>query len=182
MYTVSEEQLANYKAPVIEKDSETAWAYTVTNARDYEETEVKVTKVWEDNNNEEGFRPENVTVNLMKGEAVLESVELNEGNKWTKTWTKLQKYENGKAIDYTVTEDPVANYTTKIEKATDGTFTYTVKNSRTTEKTQVSVEKIWDDNNNVEGFRPETVTVNLKKGDEVLKTVKIETTNGRERT
>ena len=129
--------MANYKTPVIEKTSETAWAYKVTNSRDYEETEVKVTKVWDDNDNEEGFRPASVTVNFKKGDNVVESVELNEGNNWTKTWTKLQKYENGTAINYTVTEDPVANYSTQITKAADGAFTYTVKNSRTTEKTQV---------------------------------------------
>ena len=95
MYTVEETQLANYKEPVIVKVSETEWAYTVTNARDYEETEVKVTKVWDDNDNEEGFQPKSVTVNLKKGGTVLESVELNAENKWSYSWTKLQKYENG---------------------------------------------------------------------------------------
>ena len=152
----------NYKAPVIEKISETEWAYTVTNARDYEETEVKVTKVWDDNNNEEGFQPASVTVSLMKGtEQIGDSITLNKDNNWTYSWTGLQKYEGGAAINYTVSEDPVAKYTTLITKATDGTFTYTVKNSRTTEKTQVSVEKIWNDSNNVEGFRPDDVTVKL---------------------
>ena len=36
LYTVSEDQLENYKAPEIKKVSETAWAYTVTNGRDFE--------------------------------------------------------------------------------------------------------------------------------------------------
>ncbi|MBO4788157.1 MAG: Cna B-type domain-containing protein, partial [Lachnospiraceae bacterium] len=141
--------------------SETEWAYTVTNSRDFEETEVKVTKVWDDSNNEEGFRPGSVTVNLKKGDAVLESVELNSDNSWSYSWTKLQKYENGVAVNYTVTEDPVANYSTQITKATDGSFTYTVKNSRTVEKTQVSVEKIWDDADNQDGYRPDDVTIEL---------------------
>jgi pilin isopeptide linkage protein len=160
-FTVSEDQLANYKEPVIKKVSETAWSYTVTNSRDLEETEASVAVVWDDNDNEEGFRPAGVTVNLMKGNAVLESVELNEGNGWSHSWTKLQKYENGAAVDYTVTEDPVANYSTQITKPVGDIFTYTVKNSRSVEKTQVSVEKIWDDSDNKEGFRPESVTVKL---------------------
>ena len=160
-YTVEEAQLPNYKAPVIVKSSETEWAYTVTNGRDFEETEVKVTKVWDDSNNEEGFRPGSVTVNLKKGDAVLDSVELNADNNWSYIWTKLQKYENGVAVNYTVTEDPVANYSTQITKATDGTFTYTVKNSRTVEKTQVRVEKIWDDDDNQDGYRPGNVTIDL---------------------
>ncbi|MBQ2504149.1 MAG: Cna B-type domain-containing protein, partial [Lachnospiraceae bacterium] len=101
-YTVKETQVANYKAPVVEKISETGWAFTVTNSRDFEETEVKVTKVWDDSDNEEGFRPDSVTINLVKDGKVLESIELNAGNEWTYTWKKLQKYENGKAVSYTV--------------------------------------------------------------------------------
>ena len=51
----------------------------------------------------------------------------------------------------------------KLTKGNDGTFTYTVTNKHITEETQVSVEKVWDDDNNKEGFRPETVTVKLMK-------------------
>ena len=123
---------------------------------------MKVTKVWDDNNNEEGFQPASVTVSLMKGtEKIGDSITLNKDNNWTYSWTGLKKYEGGAAINYTVSEDPVEKYTTLITKATDGTFTYTVKNSRTVEKTEVSVEKIWNDSNNVEGFRPDDVTVKL---------------------
>ena len=122
MYTVEEAQVANYKVPVIEKISETEWTFTVTNSRDYEETEVKVTKVWDDSDNEEGFRPASVTINLVKDGEVLESIELNAGNEWTYTWKKLQKYENGKAILYAVTEDPVEHYETSIAQAKDGAF------------------------------------------------------------
>ena len=102
---------------------------TITNSHTPEETTVKVSKVWNDNNNKGGLRTESVTVNLMKGETVVESVELGADNEWTYTWMQLPKYENGNAIDYTVTEDPVANYLTEITKATDGTFTYTVTNT-----------------------------------------------------
>ena len=160
-YTLSQDQLANYKVPAIAKTSETGWAYSVTNSRDYEETEVKVSKVWDDNENEEGFRTASVTVHLKKGDEVIESVELKEDNSWMYTWIQLQKYENGTAINYTVTEDPVANYSTQITKATDGTFTYTVTNSRSVEKTEVSVQVVWDYKNNEMGFRPESVTVKL---------------------
>ena len=101
---------------------------TITNSHTPEVTQVKVSKVWDDENNVEGFRPESVTVHLMKGETEVEYVELNTGNEWTHTWSNLQKYENGTAINYTVTEDPVANYSTQITKD-DGSFTYTVTNT-----------------------------------------------------
>jgi hypothetical protein len=122
IYTVTEAQVPGYSAPVIKRVSETEFEYTVTNSRDYEETEVKVLKVWDDNDNAEGFRPASVKVNLKKGSTTIESVTLDESNNWTYTWEKLQKYEGGKAIEYTVTEDPVTNYSTKITKAADGTL------------------------------------------------------------
>ena len=160
-YTVTEDQLENYKVPVIEKVSETGWAYTVTNSRDFEETEVNVTKVWEDAENQDGCRPEVITVNLLADGETIDTVELREDDNWSFSWSQLQKYRNGEAIDYTVTEEPVENYETQITKAEDGTFTYTVTNSHETEKTQVEVEKIWEDKDNVKGFRPANVTVKL---------------------
>lgn len=160
-YTVEQTQLANYKVPVITKTSQTEWAYTVTNSRDYEETNANVTVVWDDSDNEEGFRPTSVIVHLKKGNEVIESVELDADNEWTYTWTQLQMYENATAINYTVTEDEVANYTTQITKATDGTFTYTVTNRRTVEKTEVNVSMVWDDNNDNDRKRPSSVTVKL---------------------
>ena len=176
-YTVSEDKLANYKTPVIVKASEDAWAYTVTNSRDYEETEVTVLKVWDDNDNAEGFRPESVTVNLMKNGTKVDSVALNAANEWTKTWTELQKYEGGKAVSYTVTEEKVENYSTLITKADDGTFTYTVTNSREKEKTQVSVEKIWNDSDNKGNFRPANVTVKLLANGKEAGTVELNAEN-----
>ncbi len=176
-YTVEQTQLANYKAPVIAKTSQTEWAYTVTNSRDYEETNANVTVAWDDSDNEEGFRPTSVIVHLKKGNEVIESVELDADNEWTYTWTQLQMYENATAINYTVTEDEVANYTTQITKTSETKWEYTVTNSRTVEKTLVSVEAIWDDENNVESFRPTSVTVHLMKGETDLGSVELNTGN-----
>ena len=40
--------------------------------------------------------------------------ELNANNNWQFTFTNLERSKNGKEIQYTVTEDAVAGYTTKI--------------------------------------------------------------------
>ena len=53
------------------------------------------------------------------------------------------------------------NYTTRITKATDGSFTYTVTNSRSTEKTLASIVIVWNDYDNSAGLRPESVSVKL---------------------
>nr|AHF26250.1 collagen adhesin [uncultured bacterium Contigcl_1829] len=60
-----------------------------------------------------------------------------------------------------MTENAVAEYTTQITKAADGTFTYTVTNSHKTEETDVKVTKVWDDADDQDGYRPDDVTVNL---------------------
>jgi uncharacterized repeat protein (TIGR02543 family) len=91
--------------------------------------EVKVTKVWDDANDQDGYRPDDVTVNLAKNGEIIDTVILSEENSWTYTWTGLDKYNGEQAIDYTVTENAVAEYTTSITKADDGTFTYTVTNT-----------------------------------------------------
>lgn len=46
-----------------------------------------VKKVW--SNDEKAKRPTSVTVNLIKDTEVVESVKLNDANKWTYTWTGL---------------------------------------------------------------------------------------------
>ena len=86
-----------------------------------------VTKVWDDNNNQDGIRPEEVKVQLYAdGQAVGTAITLNEANQWKHTFSDLAKYANGKEIAYTVKEVDVANgYTDKVEIGNDGNFTVT---------------------------------------------------------
>ena len=177
VYTVTEDAVDKYTTSIVKTDEKT-FTYTVTNSHKTEETEAKVTKVWDDKNNQDGYRPEEVTVNLLADGVVKDTVKLNEENSWTYSWAKLAKKASGKDIDYTVTEDAVAEYTTQITKAEDGTFTYTVTNSHKTEETEVKVSKVWDDKNNQDGYRPEDVTVNLlADGKETGKTVTLSAAN-----
>ncbi|EHI73739.1 collagen-binding protein, peptidoglycan linked protein (LPXTG motif) [Streptococcus criceti] len=57
-----------------------------------------------------------------------------------------------KAITYTVTEDTVADYTTTY----DG---YNITNNYTPGKTSLTVTKVWDDNNDQDGIRPDTIGI-----------------------
>ena len=140
--------------------------------------EVKVTKIWDDNENKEGLRPDSVTVYLMKGSDKVSTVELNKNNNWTYNWQNLLKYEAGKEITYTVSEAQVANYKAPvIAKVSDTEWAYTVTNARDYEETEVKVTKVWDDNNNEEGFQPASVKVNLMKGNTVLESVELNAKN-----
>ena len=73
--------------------------------------DITVEKVWDDNNNIKGNRPESVTVQLTaNGNTIynnqqLEKVILSETNNWTHTFQNLPKYtEQGQEINYSVIE------------------------------------------------------------------------------
>ena len=70
-----------------------------------------------------------------------------EGDEWTHTFSDLPVYKDGQKVVYTVTEDKVDNYTTKI----DGT---TITNTYKPGKTSLTVTKNWKDANNQDGLRP----------------------------
>ena len=145
-YTVKEEPVAGYKSKVD--------GYNITNSYKPEETSVKVTKKWEDADNQDGKRPENIKVQLYGNDKkVGDEVTLNEGNKWTHTWEKLPKNEAGNPIKYTVKEvGKIDNYTTSYGNDSQGNVVIT--NKHTPEKTKVEGEKTWDDADDQDGKRP----------------------------
>ena len=182
-YAVTEAAVDDYTAsidditPVEEEGVITGYKVAITNRHKTEETEVNVTKVWNDADDQDGYRPDDVTVNLLANGEVIDTVTLSEENSWSYGWTKLDKKAAGKDIDYTVTEDEVSEYTTQIEKADDGTFTYTIINSHETEETEVNVTKVWNDADDQDGYRPDDVTVNLLADGNVIDTVTLSEEN-----
>ena len=157
-YTVEEESVEDYTASVDD--------FKITNTHEVAKTSVTVTKVWNDGNNQDGKRPASVTVYLLaNGNRVDDAVaELNEGNKWTVTWSGLPVNAKGEEILYTVAEAQVEGYTNTIaEAATEGNIAFTVTNAYTPKVVDVNVEKVWNDENNQDGIRPATVTLQLYK-------------------
>ncbi len=139
--------------------------YDVENTHTPEETKITVQKVWEDENNQDGKRPDEVVVALLaNGTATGTTVTLNKYNEWKHTFTGLPKYKNGIKILYSVSEGTVTDYSSDIketESEAEGVV-YTITNSYTPGKTNISVEKRWSDNNNQDGKRPTEILVQLK--------------------
>ena len=133
---------------------------TLTNSYSTEETSVSVRKVWTDSDNQDGIRPESISVQLKAdGKASGDPVVLNEANNWTYTWTKLAKNANKTEIQYTVDEvDVPSGYTKTVTKESTG---YVITNTHTTETTSINGTKTWSDNDNQDGKRPTSITVNL---------------------
>ncbi|WP_415409282.1 Cna B-type domain-containing protein [Staphylococcus agnetis] len=151
-YTVKELSKVNGYATSI--DNSNIGNLIITNEYTPETTEVNGTKVWDDKDNQDGKRPESVTVNLLKNGEKVDSQTVNAASNWSYAFSNLPKYENGQLIDYTVTEDHVEDYSTTI----NGT---TITNKYTPGKTTATVTKNWEDKNNQDGQRPGSIQVEL---------------------
>ena len=165
-YSVDETaEPAGYRKNVTQAE-DGSFDFTITNSHTPEETEVTVTKVWDDADNQDGIRPASISVQLKAdGAAEGEAVELNEGNKWSYTWTELDKYAGTTTpIAYTVDETAVPDgYEKEVKQAEDGSFDFTITNSHTPEETEVTVTKVWEgDYKNVGKTRPASISVQLK--------------------
>ena len=134
VYTVDEIEIPDgYTKTVTNKGA----AFTITNTHKPGATEVKVTKVWKDNNDKYQKRPGSIRVQLYKTvagelEAVGEPIALDKSMNWTYTWTDLALQENGITIIYTVDEISVPEgYTKTVTKDADSNITaFIITNSK----------------------------------------------------
>ena len=149
----------------------------VTNTYNPETVVLSGTKVWKDNNNQDGKRTTSVKVQILNGEKVVQEIEVSEKTGWKFESKKLPKYENGKEIKYTVKETAMTEYKATITTDKDGK--YTITNEHTPEKTAVKGHKIWKDEDNKDGIRPASITVKLlADGKETGQTATVSETNG----
>ncbi|WP_207719513.1 Cna B-type domain-containing protein, partial [Peptostreptococcus canis] len=151
-YTVKEEAVGNEYTSAITGTAQNG--FTVTNTREPEKTVVEGSKTWDDKDNQDGKRPETITINLLKNGVKVDSKIVNEANGWKWKFEDLDKYENGQEITYTITEEQVQGYSTEVNG-------YNVKNSYTPGKVSVQITKAWEDKNNQDGKRPNSVTIKL---------------------
>ena len=130
--------------------------FVITNSHTPELTNISGEKIWDDGDNQDGKRPESITVNLFANGEKIDSKAVKadaEGN-WKYSFKNLPKYANGQLISYTVTEDAVPEYTTEIS----GT---TITNKYQPGKTSITVTKAWEDFNDHNGIRPSEIKVQL---------------------
>lgn len=119
-----------------------------------ETVSVEGTKTWDDADNQDGKRPKEITINLLKNGEKVASKTVTEADGWKWTFDNLNKYENNAEITYTVEEETVEGYTATVND-------YNITNTQTPGKTSVQVTKKWDDADDKEGKRPASVTITL---------------------
>lgn len=118
-YEGAEDVVKDYK----DKGNTRTWILTLSLGEDIEDPdtpltdlgngELRVLKVWEDDNNAAGVRPDSVTVDLLSNGKVYDTVELSAGSNWRYTWTGLDE-----TAQWQVVEREQTNYTVSV--ATNG--------------------------------------------------------------
>ncbi|MBP1968503.1 LPXTG-motif cell wall-anchored protein [Virgibacillus natechei] len=165
-YTVQEIEVAEgYEVSVNDADHGNIM---ITNSYEPETTERTVRKAWDDADNQDGIRHDNVTVNLLANGEVVSTTVLDDENDWQHTFSNLPVNQNGEEINYRVTENNVANYTASIDADPDNENGFVITNSYTPEETAVTVTKAWNDGDNQDGNRPDTIEVQLIGNDEEI--------------
>ncbi len=128
-------------------------------------------KIWKDANNQDGKRPESVTMHLLADGKEVETLTVREGEDaaWRFAFPEVPTYDaEGNWITWTVTEDPVPNYETEIQQTPDGNDAaeadgakWTVVNTHEPERLDIPVQKLWVDGENAKNQRPQSVQIRL---------------------
>lgn len=141
-----------------EVTGDAATGFTITNSYTPETVDIKATKNWDDANNQDGKRPSSITINLLADGEKVDSKEVKAAadGTWSAEFKAKAKYKNGNEIKYTVTEEKVTEYETKIED-------FNIINKYIPKAIEYKVTKVWKDANNQDGKRPDSVTVQLYK-------------------
>ena len=161
-YKVTESAVSGYSTSYSDD------TYTVTNYAN-DKTSVSGTKTWIDS---ETGHPDIEIELLANGEPLspAKTVTLKSGET-SYSFPDLPKYDADGEIIYTVRENTdLANYS----EEQDGTnFTNRINQTTTT----VSVSKVWFDNSDAYGTRPDTITVNLLADGEVVSSAELSSAN-----
>ncbi len=145
-YTINEKAVKDYDTTID--------GYDIINTYNPETIDLNGVKVWNDNDNQDGIRPNEITVELLaNGQKVAQTTASAENN-WTFSFENQVKYANGEEINYTINEVDVNGYTSEIKD-------FTITNTHTPETISFKVIKEWDDYNNQDGIRPDEINIKL---------------------
>ena len=164
---------------------------SVTNKYEPETASVQVSKKWNDINNLDEMRVDELSFKLTSNNGYEKTLDLDiltdvdDGEEAIETpddakWTKLPVYKNGEKIKYTLVESTkIKGYTATydgddaqaknveftLDPESDEPYLVTVTNTHEPKATKIYVKKQWNDNNDQDGKRGE-VEITLKAADD----------------
>ena len=188
-FAVTENEVPDF----YEIDVESSTRLMIVNVHEVKTMNIHVTKVWDDEDNNDGYRPDAITVKLYADGALYgeKTITPDENDVWETTFENLPVYKKGETISYTVEEDAIDEYTTtySTEKPIVGgdydevAREVTITNRYEIKKLNLTVIKIWADAGNTDKLRPSELTFNLYKtvGDgekELVQEFQLKSSNG----
>ena len=166
VYVVEEPSVSSGYTPDV---SGSDYDWTITNTHTPATTNLVVTKVWDDGDDQDGLRPESVSVTVTTNGVTVTTVDLKAAEDWTKTLPGLPVNAAGTPIVYTVEESNVSSDYTPVVSGSD--YDWTVTNTHTPATTNLVVTKVWDDGDDQDGLRPESVSVTVTTNGVTVTTV-----------
>ena len=168
-----------YLVTIGSKEYHFRFSFDTTTTGSYKTTLVNVaysditgTKTWKDNSDAYGTRPDGITLALYRKAGTgteevvngadgkpLQPTWVKSGNTWTYTYTHLPEADDqGEAYTYRVEEEPIVLEGSDQYTATQNGMNLT---NTLTGTVNLQAEKLWQDNDNALGLRPEEIIVEL---------------------
>ncbi|MDD7401193.1 MAG: Cna B-type domain-containing protein [Eubacteriales bacterium] len=121
--------------------------------------DLKVIKRWADPNKTLTY----VTVQLKANGVLIEQVDLSEANNWTHTFKGLPTQDSdGQPLHYTVEEIEEEGFEARVEVQPDGSYLITnIPKTKLEIQKGFPVVKLWQDNENALGIRPQGVILRI---------------------
>ena len=99
-FVVVENEIEGYETTITGNVKD---GFTVTNKHEYEKIDYEVVNEWDDEDDVDGLRPDNLLVQLYAdGEPVGDPIVLDGENDWNDVWEDLPKNKDGEPINYSV--------------------------------------------------------------------------------
>lgn len=153
-----------------------------------------VTKIWDDNNNANEKRPDQIKISVKNGESKVKETTLTssnatkDSNTWEYVFEDLTKYNDDKSlINYTIEENEVEQddlkfYIQEIGSIVSENDKYGIPSSYSTsitnsfnvpnEKVDIIVNKIWADSNDANKKRPDSIKIVLSTAENKIEKAK----------
>ena len=176
-YSVEEAAVTEYTSRFTFNSETSTYTFINTINRETPKFNLTAKKVWSDFGDYYQLRPDTITFNLVKDNAVVDTKTLNVIDGETEV-----KFEGLDALvqdSYSIEEAQVTEYTSSFVKD-DQTLTYTFTNTinREAPKFNLTAKKVWEDFDNYYQLRPNTITFNLVKDGTVVDSKDLDITAG----
>lgn len=168
-YDIEEDVPSGY---VVSYSGSVEQGFTITNTHEWKRTTLTVSKQWFDNDDQDGIRPSSIMVSIYRNDKRFIRIKLSDENGWKYTLRNLPVNDKGIPIQYSISEDGITlpagyegeGYTVtclQTSNSAEKGYEFTLQNTHSVEKVNAIVKKKWNDLDNREALRPNSITFNL---------------------